>query len=110
MPRNGTTGLSGYRYEIGPPAGTEFESAWAVVLVLRSPCAGATQYVVIRTLKSLYTSRGESKFRTPLFRVAAKDIAGREREEDEFENSHPFPPDLQEKLEQARPHDGLPVS
>jgi uncharacterized protein (DUF433 family) len=31
-----------------------------------------------------------------------KDIAGREREEDEFENTHPFPPHLQEKLERAR--------
>src|SRR6266542_6903330 len=31
-----------------------------------------------------------------------KDIAEREREEDEFENTHPFPPHLREKLERAR--------
>ena len=31
-----------------------------------------------------------------------KDIAKREREEDEFEDSHPFPLRLQEKLERAR--------
>jgi uncharacterized protein (DUF433 family) len=35
-----------------------------------------------------------------------KDIAEREREEDEFEDSHPFPPHLHEKLERAR-HDLL---
>jgi uncharacterized protein (DUF433 family) len=33
---------------------------------------------------------------------AEKDIIEREREEDEFENSHPFPPHLNEKLERAR--------
>lgn len=32
---------------------------------------------------------------------AEKDIAEREREEDEFENTHPFPPHLQEKLERS---------
>ncbi len=31
-----------------------------------------------------------------------KDIAEREREEDEFENTHPFPSHLKEKLERAR--------
>src|SRR5208283_456401 len=31
-----------------------------------------------------------------------KDVAEREREEDEFENTHPFPPHLREKLERAR--------
>ena len=30
------------------------------------------------------------------------DIAEREREEDEFEETHPFPPHLREKLERAR--------
>ena len=31
-----------------------------------------------------------------------KDIAEREREEDEFEKTHPFPAHLREKLERAR--------
>ncbi len=31
-----------------------------------------------------------------------KDIATREREEDEFESNHPFPPHLNEKLERVR--------
>ena len=31
-----------------------------------------------------------------------QDIADREREEDEFDESHPFPPHLREKLERAR--------
>jgi len=33
---------------------------------------------------------------------AARDIVEREREEDEFEKTHPFPPQLKEKLERAR--------
>lgn len=33
---------------------------------------------------------------------AEKDMAEREREEDEFEKTHPFPPHLTEKLERAR--------
>jgi len=33
---------------------------------------------------------------------AEKDIVDREREEDEFEKTHPFPPELKEKLERAR--------
>src|SRR5690349_18937222 len=31
-----------------------------------------------------------------------KDIIEREREEDEFERTHPFPPQLKEKLDRAR--------
>ncbi|MBI3683890.1 MAG: hypothetical protein HY235_26240 [Acidobacteria bacterium] len=31
-----------------------------------------------------------------------KDIVEREREEDEFDKAHPFPPHLKEKLERAR--------
>ena len=31
------------------------------------------------------------------------DVTEREREEDDFDKSHPFPPDLKEKLERARP-------
>ena len=31
-----------------------------------------------------------------------EDIVAREREEDEFEKTHPFPPHLKEKLERAR--------
>src|SRR5687768_16209465 len=31
-----------------------------------------------------------------------KDLIEREREEDEFETTHPFPPDLKTKLERAR--------
>lgn len=31
-----------------------------------------------------------------------KDVAEREREEDQFESAHPFPPRLREKLERAR--------
>src|SRR5258708_1981765 len=31
-----------------------------------------------------------------------KDIVEREREEDEFEKTHPFPPELRAKLERAR--------
>jgi uncharacterized protein (DUF433 family) len=33
---------------------------------------------------------------------AEKDIADREQEEDEFEEIHPFPPHLKEKLDRAR--------
>lgn len=33
---------------------------------------------------------------------AERDIAEREREEEEFTRTHPFPPELKEKLERAR--------